>query len=206
MAEWTGLHPPYGTIVVDPPWRYREAKGIVTRGHRGGSAEEHYSTMSNSEIAALPVGALAAPRAHCYLWVTVPRLFGDQHHREIPPFEILTSWGFEFKTMLTWVKTGALGLGFYFRGQTEHVLFGVRGDLPIPPAQRIPNVFTAAKGRHSEKPPSFLAKVETVSPAPYLELFARQPALGWDSWGWGEQTAAEDPPGSRDREEPTHGR
>jgi N6-adenosine-specific RNA methylase IME4 len=41
------------------------------------------------------------------------------------------------------------------------------------------------RGAHSEKPPAFLDVVEQVSPGPYVELFARQPRLGWDSWGWG---------------------
>jgi N6-adenosine-specific RNA methylase IME4 len=41
------------------------------------------------------------------------------------------------------------------------------------------------RGTHSEKPPAFLDLVEQVSPGPYVELFARQPRLGWDSWGHG---------------------
>gem|GEM_PF-4022641 len=27
--------------------------------------------------------------------------------------------------------------------------------------------------------------IERVSPGPYVELFARQPRLGWDAWGLG---------------------
>lgn len=38
---------------------------------------------------------------------------------------------------------------------------------------------------HSVKPSAFLDIVERVSPGPYVELFARQPRLGWDSWGYG---------------------
>lgn len=41
------------------------------------------------------------------------------------------------------------------------------------------------RGPHSTKPPAFLDVVEQISPGPYVELFARQPRLGWDSWGWG---------------------
>jgi N6-adenosine-specific RNA methylase IME4 len=39
------------------------------------------------------------------------------------------------------------------------------------------------RGKHSEKPEAFLDVVEQVSPAPYLELFARRQRLGWDTWG-----------------------
>jgi len=41
------------------------------------------------------------------------------------------------------------------------------------------------RGRHSEKPAAFLDVVEQVSPGPYVELFSREPRLGWDSWGYG---------------------
>jgi N6-adenosine-specific RNA methylase IME4 len=46
------------------------------------------------------------------------------------------------------------------------------------------------RGPHSVKPAAFLDVVEQVSPEPYVELFARQPRLGWDSWGWGYEGAA----------------
>lgn len=36
---------------------------------------------------------------------------------------------------------------------------------------------------HSEKPEAFLDVVESVSPAPRLEMFARRQRLGWDTWG-----------------------
>lgn len=38
---------------------------------------------------------------------------------------------------------------------------------------------------HSVKPPASYDLIESVSPGPYIELFARQPRLGWDSWGLG---------------------
>ena len=37
--------------------------------------------------------------------------------------------------------------------------------------------------KHSEKPEAFQAVVESVSPGPYLELFARRKRHGWASWG-----------------------
>lgn len=39
------------------------------------------------------------------------------------------------------------------------------------------------RGKHSEKPEVFLDIVESVSPAPRIELFARRQRLGWDTWG-----------------------
>jgi N6-adenosine-specific RNA methylase IME4 len=39
------------------------------------------------------------------------------------------------------------------------------------------------RGKHSKKPEAFQDIVETVSPGPYLELFARRPRIGWTVWG-----------------------
>ena len=58
---------PYNVIYADPPWRYRCGVGQ-------GVAEDHYPTMSVKEIAALPVGELAAPDCALFLWITCPML------------------------------------------------------------------------------------------------------------------------------------
>jgi N6-adenosine-specific RNA methylase IME4 len=179
----------YRTIVADPPWRYRSTD-ILTRGWQrtasvesGKTAEGHYTTMTNAEIAALAVGDMADDPACLFLWVTNPRLYGERDG-SCSPFEIAQGWGFRYVTMLTWVKTGPMGLGFYFRGQTEHVLFCVRGDFKIPAALRESNIITAPRRRHSEKPDAFYDKVERVCPEPRVELFARRARLGgWDYWG-----------------------
>ena len=167
----------YRTIVADPPWRYGEARKHPT------SAEGQYPTMGASEIAAVPVAELSENDAHLYMWVTNPVL---TEQRWIGPnaCQIARSWGFEPKALLTWIKSehGA-GMGFFFRGDTEHVLFAVRGQLPIPASRRISNVFRGQRGAHSQKPEAFLDLVESVSPGPYLELFARRQRLGWDTWG-----------------------
>ncbi len=39
------------------------------------------------------------------------------------------------------------------------------------------------RGRHSAKPQAFLDIIESVSPGPYLEMFARQQRMGWDTFG-----------------------
>jgi N6-adenosine-specific RNA methylase IME4 len=125
--------------------------------------------MTNAEIAALPVGGMADETACLFLWVTNPRLYGERDGT-CSPYEIAEGWGFRYVTMLTWVKTGPMGLGFYFRGHTEHVLFCVRGDFKIPPSLRESNVITAPRRRHSEKPDAFYDKVERVCPEPRVEL------------------------------------
>jgi N6-adenosine-specific RNA methylase IME4 len=184
----------YRTIVADPPWHY-QSSDILTRGQQRtasvGSAKRasQYGTMTLDDICALPVESMADDDAHLYLWVTCPLLFRAER--------VVNAWGFEYKTVLTWEKQGALGLGFHFRVQTEHVIFATRGDLPIPPAARVKNVFAAPRGRHSAKPDMFLDLVEEVARAsdaePMLELFARRARFGWDYWGHESLGTAEMP-------------
>lgn len=168
----------YRTIVADPPWFYERAGGLG--GKR--AAADNYPVMSNADIAALPIADMASEDAHLYLWVTNPRLFQEAGDA-LGPRDIMAAWGFRYATMLTWHKLGAPGMGWYFRGDTEHVLFGIRGQLPIPPEIRVSNHFAASRREHSVKPDRFYEIVERVSPGPYLELFARRRRYGWDVWG-----------------------
>jgi N6-adenosine-specific RNA methylase IME4 len=168
----------YCTLVVDPPWRYQANNGMGIR-----TAEAHYPTMSTEEIASLPVGNLAAENAHLYIWVTNPILTRQRESiaGRMDVANIARAWGFEPKSLLTWVKSEAgAGMGWYFRGDTEHVLFAVRGTLGISAENRVSNVFRGKRGFHSAKPDAFFDLVEKVSPGPYAELFARCARLGWD--------------------------
>ena len=174
----------YSTIVADPPWKYTGTRQHSDNGdRRGAPAEARYDTLTMAAICEIPVASIVADEAHLYLWATNPRLFQGYRNDPLGAFDVMKAWGFTYQTMLTWVKTGAPGLGFYFRGATEHVLFGTRGKLGIAPALRKPNVFTAPRGRHSSKPDVFFELVEQVSPGPYVELFSRRERDGWDSWG-----------------------
>jgi N6-adenosine-specific RNA methylase IME4 len=167
----------YRTIVADPPWAYRTTKILTTAKTPTTRPEAvaRYPTMPVEDIAALPVSDWADADAHLYLWVTNPKLF------DAAP--VIRAWGFQYVTLLTWRKLGTLGMGYYFRGDTEHVIFGVRGKAPIAPHLRVRNWFAAPKTGHSRKPDLFYEMVERVSPEPRLELFARRRRYGWDAWG-----------------------
>jgi N6-adenosine-specific RNA methylase IME4 len=182
----------YRTIVADPPWRYTKNPPPKGKGGRfpltnggGASAEDHYPTMTTDAMQDIDVAGLAADDAHLYCWVTNPVLLRQRPeimgHISAPA--VVRAWGFEPMALLTWHKTGPPGMGFYFRGQTEHVIFAIRGKAPIPPAARLRNLFESPRRGHSEKPELFLDLVEQVSPAPRIELFARRQRFGWDTWG-----------------------
>jgi N6-adenosine-specific RNA methylase IME4 len=74
-------------------------------------------------------------------------------------------------------------MGYWFRGVTEHVLFGVRGNVK---AFRSPvkNMLRNKVGRHSAKPQQFHEIIESVTPQmERVELFARYERPGWTAWG-----------------------
>ena len=98
----------------------------------------------------------------------------------------MEAWGFEYKTCITWMKD-RIGLGQYFRGMTEHCLFGVKGNLPYKviddKRQQGQTGFFAPKKEHSVKPYEMRKMIEIVSYPPRIELFAREKFDEWDSWG-----------------------
>lgn len=86
----------YSVILADPPWMERGG-GKIKRG-----ADRHYTLMKTKDIMALPVKDIAENNAHLYLWVTNNFLKSG--------LAIMEAWGFDHKTMITWVKD-RIGLG-----------------------------------------------------------------------------------------------
>jgi N6-adenosine-specific RNA methylase IME4 len=176
------LDPPYSTIVADPPWAIGDFPANLHAKGKG-LAPCPYSTMDNDEIAAMPVGSLVGTGgAHLYLWTTNQFLEAS--------YGICRAWGFRPVKVLVWCKAPkGRGLGGTFASATEYVLFARRG--PLTNTGRVErNWWQWKRGPHSAKPPAFLDIVEQVSPGPYVELFARAPRLGWDSWGKGYEIGA----------------
>jgi N6-adenosine-specific RNA methylase IME4 len=181
---------PFGTILIDPPWRFVNRTGKMAPEHK---RLRRYPTMSFDEIAALPVGERAAPQAHLYLWCPNALLAEG--------LQIMQAWGFTYKTNLVWYKTrkdggpDGRGVGFYFRNVTELLLFGVKGKLRTKQAgRRQVNVLIARKQEHSWKPEQQYEIIEACSPGPYLELFARRQRAGWTCWGDQAETYEESRP------------
>jgi len=164
----------YKTIYADPPW-YERGGGKIKRG-----ADRHYSLMKTKEIIALRsfIDELSDNNCHLYLWTTNNFLLNG--------LKVMEEWGFRYITTITWAKD-KFGLGQYFRGQTEHCLFGARGNLPYKiingKRQQGTTLIVAPRRKHSEKTEEMRKLIETVSYPPYIELFARKQYPGWDTWG-----------------------
>src|SRR5579871_758488 len=155
-------------VYADPPWRYNN------QGTRA-ATDNHYDTMTVDAICALPVASLAAEQAHLWLWVTNAFL-ADALNKVIP------AWGFEFKSTYVWCKP-QMGIGNYLRNAHELLLLATRGGL-TGRATDVRSWGQFDRAEHSAKPEQIRKEViERVTPPPRLELFARQYADGWTSWG-----------------------
>jgi N6-adenosine-specific RNA methylase IME4 len=132
-----------------------------------------YQQMTVDEIASLKVPA--AKDAHLFIW-TVNKYIEAT-------YRIARTWGFDPVCLLTWIKAPmGIGLGGTFCSNTEFVLFSRRGNLKA--KRKIDTRWWGwSRGPHSAKPEEFQTIVESVSPGPYLELFARRKRDGWACWG-----------------------
>ena len=159
-------------IVADPPWDVMRGPDYNSNGP---SKPLPYPTMTLAEIEAMPVAGLAETGAHLYIW-TINKYIEQT-------YAIARAWGFKPSCLLTWAKVPhGIGIGGTYVQTTEHVLFSRRGTCKA--LRRVDSTWwTWPRGRHSAKPEAFQDMVETVSPGPYLELFARRQREGWTVWG-----------------------
>lgn len=186
------LCPPYGAILADPPWSFnswsdkgknRPPDAMV---RQKGLVERHYKTMDMDEIAALPVGELAAKDCALFCWACWPTI--------TDALAIIEGWGFTFKTMgFVWVKGEGLplfpddikdqmGLGYWTRANSEPCILATRGK-PKRQAADVRQTILSRRREHSRKPDCQYERIERLVAGPYLEMFARNRRKGWDSWG-----------------------
>ena len=177
--EFVGLTERYGTILIDPPWRFANRTGKMAPEHK---RLHRYPTMSFEEIARCQWRTMSLTQSHLYLWCPNALV--------LEALQIMKGWGFTYKTNIVWYKTrkdggpDGRGVGFYFRNVTELLLFGTRGKLrTLKAGRRQVNVIVSRKQEHSWKPEEAYQIIEACSPGPFLELFARRRRTGWESWG-----------------------
>lgn len=174
----------YQLVYADCPWSYKDS------GCRGGSHGK-YGSLSKQELMKIPVEYIVADTAVCLFWVTSPCL--------PQAFDVLESWGFEYKTVfLCWRKTTLdgrpmMGLGHYTRSCYEFLLLGTRCktrhkglNLGIT-EKTISQAFESPpdRTRHSKKPDSIRKLLENFFPnlQNRIELFARDLFPTWDAFG-----------------------
>lgn len=164
LAEVAGQK--FATIMADPPWNYGNQ---ATRA----ATDNHYVTMSVADICAMPVADLAADDAQLHLWTTNGFL------REA--FEVMEAWGFSYRSVFVWCKP-QMGIGNYWRVSHEFLLLGIRGSATFED-KSLKSWAELDRGKHSAKPESVRAMVETAFRGPRLELFGRIAVPGWTVFG-----------------------
>jgi len=204
QSDWISGSSGYGAILADPPWQFslrspkgmgRSPDGIVAHpfGERSNYAERHYKTLPLPEILDLPIGSLAAKDCALFLWAVDPML--------PQAIQVGEYWGFTYKTVAfvwakqrrttsrrggcmadPWHKLFPMGTGYWTRANPELCLLFTRG-APKRTSTSIRKLVIAPRREHSRKPDEVRQSIERLVRGPYLELFARQTAPGWDAWG-----------------------
>lgn len=164
----------YNIVYADPPWKYGSFPSTSDR--------YAYPLMPTSDICALPVRDIVKPDALLFLWTTMTHL--------PDAFRVIEAWGFSYVTNgFTWIKTNTrspslfLGMGYWTRQNAELCLVAKRGR-PSRHDASVSSVVMAPRGTHSQKPAVVRSHIVKIcGNLPRVELFARQKAPGWDTWG-----------------------
>jgi len=173
---------PFDIVYADPPWSYYGSP------IKDAAAGKHYALMTQDALAELPLRDIMAKRAALFLWATGPRL-----HLAL---ELVERWGLHFRGVLyVWVKTNRRGE--IIRGQgiaptfTKPTTEFVLAATTMPNGRPFPlrdlaqaQVVLHPRAEHSRKPPVFRTMIEQLcGKRARIELFAREKAPGWASWG-----------------------
>ena len=158
----------FDVIYADPPWRYDFSESSNRK------IENHYTTMDNKDIANMKVPA----KENCvlFMWATAPKL--------IEAIDVMKGWDFTYKTHAIWDKE-KIGMGYWFRGQHELLMVGVKGKVAPPDASiRISSIIKEVRSKHSKKPNCVAEYIEIAfHNKSKIELFCREPRKGWYSYG-----------------------
>ena len=156
----------FQVIYCDPPWQYSNSGFEM-------SAENKYPTMSIDELRKLRVNEISDTHCAMFMWATNP-LLKDA-------LSLMTTWGFEYKTNLVWVKNRHTA-GFYTFGQHELLLIGTKGSML--PVEKPTSIITGDNNIHSRKPEIVYDIINTMYPGlKKVELFARKGQKGFTPWG-----------------------
>lgn len=182
----------FDLVMADPPTSFR----LWSEKGEAKSPQAQYDTMTIEEIAALPVGHLAAKDCALWLWWTWPLLLdGGDPGRRIPgdasfspAGAVMKAWGFRYVSGGAWFKrtvTGkpAFGPGYRWRSTCEPYLLGTNGN-PATMGATHRNAIEGLAREHSRKPKEAYEFCETWIPgARRLDLFSRATRPGWTAWG-----------------------
>lgn len=171
MIDFPYGHKKYECLYVDPPWSYENKR---TGGSMTSGADDEYLTMGIKDIMSIPVWKISEPDSALFIWAVTPLL--------PEAFQVMKNWGYTYKTTLYWRKKGKFGMGFWFRGDIEPCLVGIKGNVK-PFGLQISNFIDAPPREHSRKPDEMYEIIESIGFKSKFEMFAREKRHGWDVFG-----------------------
>ena len=170
----------YQIIYADPAWHFQNYNNANAQTN----PENHYKTMNMKDIGNLPVHEIADDNCVLFMWCTDPLL-----DKQIP---IVQKWGFTYKTVgFHWVKTNKdksknlyfKSVGYWTRANNEICILATKGK-PKRISKNVDRLVVADRREHSRKPDCVRDRIiELCGNLRRIELFAREKADGWDSWG-----------------------
>lgn len=201
---------PFQLLLADPPWAFRthtsagrtptqkkfqEAPGCGAEGEAEPFTSDHYPTMQLAQMAALPIGDIAARDAVLAMWIV-----GSHCDAAL---DLGRAWGFRFTTdLFYWLKqkrirpdqldlfTGdvaplPMSMGYYTRKQVEPCWLFTRGNGLKVLDHSVRQLIVAPKRTHSRKPDEQYHRLDRLfgTTCTRLELFSRTPRAGWTAWG-----------------------
>jgi len=162
----------FAVLYADPPWKYENF-------NQDNSAQAQYITMDQDELISWQkeIQEITCPYSVLFMWAVNPLL--------PEAIELLTAWGFKYKTNWAWVKDHARGKAWWARSQHELLLIGTRSQTPTP-EYVWPSIISAPWTGPSRKPIEAYERIEKMFPLgveTHIELFAREKRERWISYG-----------------------
>ncbi len=170
----------YELILADPPWQ--QGKGGRKKARPNSSGKPlSYPTMSLNEIKQhLRIATeRTSKNAILFLWATDKYLLDAQRLSE--------ELGWKLHTRLMWDKGRGQAPSFDIRYTHEYLLYMYKGKFSMADhlsQGKYGSVFRESNSTHSTKPEISFKIIENLYPTfKKLEMYARRPRLGWDSFG-----------------------
>jgi|RhiMetdeSRZDD1v2_1073273.scaffolds.fasta_scaffold28933_11 N6-adenosine-specific RNA methylase IME4 len=160
----------YDVVVIDPPWPV----AFQAREARPQQVALAYPTMSVTEIQALRLPL--ADVAYVWLWTTQRFL--------LEAGACLAAWGLTYSCCFVWRKPGGMQPLGLPQLDCEFALYARKSAALLLETRGLKTSFDAPRTEHSAKPEAFYAMVRRITAGRRLDMFARRPIAGFESWGY----------------------
>ena len=163
----------YECLMIDPPWP-QHVQEYAFQGKGDTRRNTPYRKMSLKELMEFDIRRWAAQQCHVFTFATQVSIQWV--------FKLLEAWNVKYRFTIPWDKHRGVNTQ-RLRRRYEFLVYGSIGRYR-PPLRMLPAMLDVpAKGKNSEKPQEIYDIIAAATPAPRIDLFARQVRPGWSRWG-----------------------